>query len=152
MTIKATTFAGTKVSISAGVPASYDATGFAALTYTEIGEIVTAPGSGGTTYEDVPVSVIGRRATLHFKGTSDQPEETMEVLVVRDDQGQNLALTARDSDDQHAFKVEYGNGEIDYYQALVYGFVGAGGDANTLRQATLTFRRDYRDVVSVAAP
>lgn len=152
MTIKATTFAGTKVSISAGVPETYDAADFAALTFTEIGEIVTAPGDGGTTYEDVSVSVLGRRATLHFKGTSDQPEETMEVLVVRDDAGQIIAKTARDSDNQYAFKVEYNNGEIDYFQALVYSYVGAGGDSNTLRQATITFRRDYRDVVSVAAP
>ncbi|MGL4517066.1 MAG: hypothetical protein ACRCUH_10305 [Shewanella sp.] len=152
MTTKAITFAGTTVSISAGVPATYNEAGFAALTYAEIGEIVTVPGTGGTTYEDVAVKVVGRRATLHFKGSSDQEEESMEILVDRTDAGQNLALAARDSDNQYAFKVVYSNGEIDYYQALVYSFVGAGGGSDDMRQATISFRRDSRDVVSVAAP
>lgn len=152
MTTNAVTFAGTQISVSAGVPVTYDEAGFAALTYTSVGEIVSAPGEGGTVYEDVPVSVLGRRATLHFKGTSDQNEETMEILVDRSDAGQVLLKTARDSDNQYAFKVVYNNGEIDYFQALVYSFAGAGGDSNTLRQATVTFRRDYRDVVSVAGP
>lgn len=145
--VASVTFAGTQISVSAGAPATYDAAGFAALTYTAIGEISSAPGSGGTKFEDVSYSVLGVRATKHLKGTSDQEEEEMEVVIDRDDAGQALLKTALMSDNQYAFKVVYNNGEIDYFQALVTGFSGQGGDSNTVRMATVNFRRDYRDVV-----
>jgi len=143
------TFAGTKVSISAGVPATYNQAGFAALTYTEIGEITSVPGSGGRTYEDVSYNVVSRRATEHRKGTFDEAEQTMEVVVVREDAGQILAEAALDSDEYYAFKVEYSDGEISYYQATMTGFEGAGGDANTMRMATMTFRRSSEGTVVV---
>jgi hypothetical protein len=143
----AVTFAGTLVSVSAGVPATYDASGFGALTYTAIGEISSAPGSGGTKFEDVSYTVLNVRATKHLKGTSDQEEEEMEVIVTRSDAGQILLKAALQSDNQYAFKVVYNNGEIDYFQALVTGFAGQGGDSNTVRMATVNFRRDYRNVV-----
>lgn len=148
----AVTFAGTQISISAGVPVTYDEAGFAALTYTSVGEVSSAPGDGGTTFEDVSYTVLGRRATVHLKGTSDQPEETMEVVVDRNDAGQIMLKAALLSDNQYAFKVVYNNGEIDYFQALVTGNAGEGGDSNTVRMRTVTFRRDYRDVVSIAGP
>lgn len=145
--VAAVTFAGTQISVSAGVPATYDAAGFAALTYTAIGEISSAPGNGGTKFEDVSYSVLGVRATKHLKGTSDQEEEELEVVVDRSDAGQQLLKAALQSDNQYAFKVVYNNGEIDYFQALVTGFAGQGGDSNTVRMATVNFRRDYRNVV-----
>lgn len=143
----AVTFAGTLVSVSAGTPATYDAAGFGALTYTAVGEISSAPGSGGVKFEDVSYTVLGVRATKHLKGTSDQEEEEMEVIVTRSDAGQQLLKTALNSDNQYAFKVVYNNGEIDYFLALVTGFAGQGGDSNTVRMATVNFRRDYRNVV-----
>lgn len=149
---KEVTFAGTQIGISAGIPVTYDEAGFAALTYTDVGEISSAPGDGGTVFEDVSYTVLAQRATKHLKGTSDQPEETMEIVVNRTDAGQALLKTALLSDEQYSFKVEYNNGEIDYFQALVTGNSGAGGDSNTIRMRTVTFRRDYRDVVSIAGP
>lgn len=146
------TFAGTEISISAGAPATYTKVGFEALTFTPIGEITTAVGSGGRTYEDVSYVVINDRATKHRKGTYDEAEQTVEMVVVRDDAGQVLCNAALDSDNYYAFKVEYNNGEIDYFTGLVIGFEGEGGDANTMRMATLTMRRNYQGTVSVAAP
>lgn len=148
----AVTFAGTTISISAGVPATYDAAGFEALTFTEIGEITTAPPSGGKTFEDVSWNTLSDRATKHAKGTYDQPEISLTVIDDRTDAGQTLGKAALESDDEYAFKVEYNNGEIDYFQALVIGYAGEGGDANALRQSTLTMRRNFQGTVEVAAP
>ena len=143
----AVTYAGLILSVSAGVPATYDASGFGALTYSAVGEVTTAPGSGGKTFEDVSYTVLADRATKHLKGTSDQAEQTLEVIDDRSDAGQILLKAALESDDQYAFKGLYNNGEIDYFQALVTGYEGEGGDANALRMSTVTFRRDYRNVV-----
>lgn len=146
------TFAGTKVSISAALPATYDQAGFDALTFTEIGEVTTAPSSGGKTFEDVSYVTLADRATKHLKGTSDQAEQTLEVQVEREDGGQVIVKASLDSDNEYAMKVEYNNGEIDYSQVLTTGFEGAGGDSNTIRSATWTFRRNYQGTVEVAAP
>ena len=143
----AVTYAGLILSVSAGVPATYDASGFGALTYSAVGEVTTAPGSGGKTFEDVSYTVLADRATKHLKGTSDQAEQTLEVIDDRSDAGQIILKAALESDNQYAFKVLYNNGEIDYFQALVTGYEGEGGDANALRMSTVTFRRDYRNVV-----
>lgn len=148
----AITFSGTTIAVSANLPATYDDTGFAALTYTDIGEVTTAPGSGGKTFEDVSWTTLADAATKHRKGTSDQAEQTMEIIDDRDDGGQDILKTALDSADEISMKVTYNNGEVDYAQILVTGYEGTGGDANTLRQSTVTFRRNYQGTIEVAAP
>ena len=60
-----------------------------------------------------------------------------------------LCQAALDSDDYYSFKVGYNNGEIDYFTALTIGFEGEGGDANTMRSATMTMRRNYQGTVTV---
>ena len=67
MTSKAITVAGTVVSISAGLPATYDSTGFTALTFTAIGEI-TDVGTFGKDYTLVSHNPVGDRKTYKFKG------------------------------------------------------------------------------------
>lgn len=146
------TFAGTEIAISAAIPETIDAAGFAAVTgYAVIGEVSSAPGSGGKTFEDVAYTVLNKRATIHKKGTSDQAEQTMEVVVIRGDEGQELAKEALDSDNYYSFRVTYNSGEIDYFLARVTGYEGEGGDSNTIRMATITFRRSPDGVIEVAA-
>jgi hypothetical protein len=145
------TYAGLTLSVSAAIPATYDAVGFAALTYTAVGE-VSSVGDRGQTYEDVTFTTLADRATKHLKGTSDQPETAIELIINRADAGQVLLKAASDSDAQYAFKIEYNNGEVDYFQALVYSFMTVGGDSNTVRTGTVNVRLDSRDAVEVAAP
>lgn len=146
------TYAGLTLSVSASVPATYDQAGFTAvgMTYTAVGE-VSSVGDRGQTYEDVTYTTLADRATKHLKGTSDQPETSIELIINRSDAGQTMLQSASQSDAQYAFKLEYGNGEVDYFQALVYSFVTVGGDANTVRTGTVNIRLDARDAVEVAA-
>lgn len=145
------TLAGTTVSISAGVPATYDETGFAALAYTEVGE-VTNLGDRGRTYEDVSYTTLGERGTVHLKGTYDEPETTFEMVGRRSDAGQAIMKTASQSDLDFAFKVEFANGDIDYFQAKVYSFVSVGGEANTVRAVNANIRLSRNGVVEVTGP
>ena len=145
------TYGGAVISVSAGAPATYDAAGFAALTYTVIGETISL-GDRGQTFEDVSYNTLGDRAAKHLKGTTDQPETELEMAVDRDDAGQILMKAAKNSDAEYSFSVAYSNGEVDYFQALVYSFVVVGGDANAVRMATSSVRINFQDVVEVAAP
>jgi hypothetical protein len=151
MAVDVITFAGATISISAGSPSTYDETGFVALSYTTVGELVSM-GDRGRTYTDVSYTTLADRGTAHLKGSYDEPETTFEIGADRDDAGQVLMKTASTSDSAYAFKVAYSNGEVDYFQGLVFSFVTGGGDANTIRMVTANVRIDRQGVVEVAAP
>lgn len=145
------TLAGTIVSVSAGVPATYNQVGFEALTYTPVGEVSNL-GDRGRTYEDVSYNTLGERGTVHLKGTYDEPETTFEMISDRSDAGQVIMNAASKSDADYAFKVQYQNGEIDYFQAKVFSFVTVGGEANTVRSVSANIRVDRQGVIEVAGP
>lgn len=149
---EAVTLSGTIVSISAGVPASYNQAGFEALAYTEVGEVVSPPTGGGRTYEDVNYNLLKDRATVHLKGTYDEAETTFELVVKRSDAGQALLRAAHLSDNYYAFKVAYPDGDVDYYQARVFGMVDDQGEANAVRRKTVTIRKHNMGVIEVAGP
>mgnify|MGYP001180998496 CR=1 FL=1 len=142
------TFAGSTVSISDDIPATYDEAGFEAVgvVFTAIGE-VTSIGGKGRTYNDVSYTNLATRGTVHKKGSYDESELAIEIGVDRADAGQVILKAASDSDANHSFKIAYSNGEVDYFQALTFSFADAGGDADTIRAVTATLRIDYRGVV-----
>jgi len=95
---------------------------------------------------------LGERGTLHRKGSYDEPETPFEIGVDRSDAGQILIKAASTSDVEQSFKVEYNNGEIDYFVGLVFSFVTIGGDTDTMRMVTANIRIDRQGVIEVAAP
>ena len=68
MASKAFTSAGTKLFVSASAPATYNLSGFAALTWTEIGE-VSDMGEFGRQYNLVTFNTLGDRRTVKRKGS-----------------------------------------------------------------------------------
>lgn len=130
------TVAGTKVYISAATPATFDAAGYAALSWSKIGEI-TDGGEHGRTYAEVTHMPIGTRGTQKFKGSFNEGTKTLQMAVNRVDPGQVVADAALKSDNDYSFKVEYQGGDIDYFQAKVMSFVKATAGVDTIRSATM---------------
>jgi hypothetical protein len=144
------TFAGATIGVAASEPATHDAVGFAALTYTDVGEVISV-GSRGRTYTDVSYKTLAERGTLHRKGSYDEPETTFEIGADRTDAGQLIMKTGSANDSNHSFKIVYSNGEVDYFMGLIFSFVTNGGDADTMRMLTANVRIDRAGVVEVAA-
>ena len=136
MTQLVETVAGVLIGISAGVPATFDATGYAALTYTNIGEI-TDGGSHGRKYALVTHKPIASRGTQKYKGSFDEGQKTLQVGLDDDEPGQVLAKTASKSDANYAFKVTYQGGSVDYFQAKVMSFEKATGNVDSIRSGTI---------------
>lgn len=67
MTTLAQTVAGTTLKISAALPATYDSSGFSALSYTTVAE-VTDMGSLGKVYDLVDHRPVNDRKKYKFKG------------------------------------------------------------------------------------
>jgi hypothetical protein len=131
------TVAGTTIGISAALPATYDAAGYGALTYTEIGEVVDG-GGHGRSYAEVTSNPIKTRATQKYKGSFNEGNKTLQLDMDNQDAGQALLKTALNDDDDYAFEVAYPNGDKDYFIAKVMSFEKATGGVDSMRSATVT--------------
>ena len=149
------TVAGTLIAVSAAAPATFDAVGYAALTFSAIGEI-TDGGSHGRTYAEVTHQPIDTRSTQKLKGGFNEGTKTLQLAIDDADPGQVILKAALLSDSPFSFKVTYQGGAIDYFQALVLSFEKATAGVDSILSATvqlsLTSSKTGVGIVEVAAP
>src|SRR5690349_14090990 len=96
--------AGTTLKISASTPATFDAAGYGALTYTNIGEI-TNLGEFGREYSLITHNPIANRGTVKRKGSFNEGTMALQLGLDKNDAGQILAKSASVSDDDYSFEI-----------------------------------------------
>lgn len=139
--------ANTTVATSAGstlhvvasgtAPATYDASGYAALTWVAVGEI-TDLGEFGREYNLVTHNPINNRSTQKFKGSFNEGQISLQLGLQTDDAGQIILKAASISDLSFSFKVTTQNGDVYYFRAMTMSFkVGVGG-VDQITSATCT--------------
>ncbi len=134
MTVRST--AGTTLRISAAAPATYNAAGYAALTYTNIGEI-TDLGEFGREYAPIKHNPIDTRATVKLKGSFDEGQLALQLGLDTDDAGQILCKAALLSDNNYSFEVTAQNGDKYYFPALVMSFKTNFGSVDSVTSASM---------------
>lgn len=134
----AITSAGTTLGISATLPATFDATGFNALTHTLIGEIVSIDGDIGRVYNSVTHNPLATRATVKKKGSYNSGSVTIQLAIDNDDAGQVLAQAALLSDNNYSFKLTLQNGDIVYFEGMVMSFPLNAGGVDAITSGTIT--------------
>lgn len=90
---------GSVLHVSATTPATYDAAGFAALTFTEVGLVGSLSAFGGSTSVDT-YNVIKTGNTVKRKGFTDYGNITVGMARVTDDDGQALLKSGFDGADK----------------------------------------------------
>jgi hypothetical protein len=131
---------GTCVSVSVAAPATHDAAGFAALTWTAIGEIESLDAIE-TKHASVDFANLCTGKTSRAKGAEEGIDFTLTVAMDRDDAGQALLTTARKSlTSIVSVKVLESSGDIAYLRAYVMGERMTGGaGVNDIRMNVYTF-------------
>lgn len=125
------TTAGSTLQLSAAAPSTFNQAGYAALSYTTLGEI-TDFGEFGRKYNIVKNNPVATRGTVKKKGSFDEGALALKLNLDTDDAGQILAKTALNSDSNYSVKITTQNGDVYYFQVLVTAFVvGLGGVDNT---------------------
>ena len=150
MASKAFTSAGTKLFISASAPATYNSTGFAALTFTEIGE-VSEMGEFGRQYNLVTFNTLGDRRTVKRKGSYNDGTIACQMARVPDDAGQTILTTAVNSDSSYSIKIKLQDGTVFYTSAQVMSYTTNIGNVDQITSATVNLEID-NDILEVAAP
>lgn len=147
MASQAFTSAGTTLSISAAAPATYDSTGFGALTWTEIGE-VSDMGEFGRQYNLVTFNTLGDRRTVKRKGSYNDGTIACQMARVPTDAGQAVLVTAVDSDSSHSIKVVLQDGTIFYTTAQIMSYTTNVGNVDQITSATVNLEID-NDIIEV---
>lgn len=113
--------AGSTFKISAGVPATFNAAGYAALTFTAVGEIDNI-GEFGSTWQNESHNPVAITGTKKFKTSRDPGGLSLGMLLDTDDAGQILMKAAKDSTALYAIEIRTPEGDKYYAQALVNDF------------------------------
>ena len=144
------TAAGTTIAVSAALPATYDAAGYVALTYTTIGEVTDIP-EFGASRELVTHNPIGSIDTVKRKGSRNNGSVALNIAVDEDDAGQVLLEAAEAVETSYSFKVTFITGAIKYFTAQVMSFTTIIGSVNSIVSVSAMLEIDSA-IVKVAAP
>ena len=145
---------GTTVGASTPAPATIDASGYAALTFVDVGEVVDV-GEIGQNYADVTSYNLSGREVTHFKGSTDWSETPITVDNDQTDAGQIILRVHHNGasvDAPVSIKVLHQNGDIEYFQALVYTFTSSSLAQDTIYRANVSMRIVIDTYVFVPAP
>lgn len=139
---KVRTSAGALLSISNSYPATYDQTGFAALTYIPVHEISDL-GEFGITFKEVNHMSLDTRSITKRKGSYDAGNMQLVLGKVASDPGQAAIIAARDSDSSYAFSIVFPqDGTVVYLSAQVMSYKTKVGNVDSILTANTTLAID----------
>jgi hypothetical protein len=137
---------GTQFYISAAEPATYDAAGFAALTWTEVGEVESLGEFGGTAqitnFIPLATGIVKKR-----KGSLDYGTATVAIGRLAGDAGQALMKSGFDGANKdviHSAKVLSADGAIAYFTGVIGSYTTATNDANTVTMVNCNLELDNK--------
>jgi hypothetical protein len=154
--IDISTAAGTTLAIGAALPATYDASGYGAVSWTVVGGI-SAISAFGKEFQVVTFEQLGDRNTCKRKGTSNAGRLDITLAHVAEDAGQAAMLAHLDSDATLPFRVLLndtnatydGTGTTFYLPGQTMSFrVDPGSSPNAIVTATVAIEIDG-DIVKV---
>lgn len=130
------TAAGTTIGIVLGAPTTFDAAGYAALVFVDIGEITDIP-DFGREFELITHKPISSRGTVKKKGGFNEGSIDLKLGLNTDNAGQVLLKAAAMSDADYSFKVLHPTGDAYYFRALTLSFkVGTGSSGSIITATT----------------
>jgi len=123
--------AGITFAISAGVPATFDAAGYGALTFTDVGEIQDYSEFGGG-WSNSTNKDASKRGVQKKKSSFDPGGFNLGMKLDTDDAGQILMKTAKnDATGIYAAEFTAPNGDVYYCQVLVNTFTVTPGNQDS---------------------
>lgn len=146
------TSTGTLFSISIGEPATQNEAGYAALTFTEVGEVTNIPEFGANA-QVVTHEPLATGVTEKNKGFINYGSMSIEAAYDETDAGQILAETGvvgANKNANFAMKLEYQDGSIRYWQGKIFSYTENPGAANSM--VSTTFQTEINTpIIKVAA-
>ena len=138
------TSTGITFAVVASSPATFDAAGFGALTYTLVGEVTTIPQSGAS-FTVVNHEPVATGVTEKYKGFVDYGSVALDAALDTSDAGQVIMKAGADGAEQntkHSFKLAYQDGSIEYWYGSIYTFQENPAGANSMVTVNMQIELD----------
>lgn len=113
--------AGTTLHVSASLPATYDAAGYNALSWTQVTDTENIPEFGPSASVNT-FNPIDSRITQKSTGSIDYGSVPFGFAHVDGDAGQNILASAMGNNTGISFKVTRTNSKKDYFTGIVSSF------------------------------
>ena len=145
------TAAGSSLAISVAPPATLDAAGYAALTFTEVGQVEKLGGIGAS-FAKVEFQPL-KGGKQKYKGSADYGALQPSIALDDADAGQAIMQVSADDESQklYSFRVTYQSGAKRYFQGRNFGQPENADGADTMLMQNPTIEICTR-IVKVAAP
>lgn len=131
----AQTLAGSTISISAALPATFDYAGFSALSYTVVGEITDLGTGLGKKYTLVQHAPVGDRKIFKFRGNYNNGTLALKfarATAITTNAGQTLLNAAAASDNDYSFLITLQDTSKIYFTAKTMEALIDMGTVNNL--------------------
>lgn len=142
------TVANAVLSVSAALPATNTSAGFAALTWTAVGEITDIGSVKGRSYNVATHAPIGSAQQTQKKASYTLPNADFTMGWDEVDAGQIIVEAGANSNATYSFKLVKQDGKIRYFTAQVMSFVEKLGTVDNIVQGQLTLLRQT-DTITV---
>ena len=137
------------LSVSAATPATFNAAGYVALTWTEVGEASEVP-EFGAAYSAVTFTPLKTGIVNKFHGELNYGSITIPLAYDYADAGQIILLAALASEDEISFRETRSDGTVRYMMGKVMSFL-RGQSVGSVNMASCNIEFTRADV-EVAAP
>lgn len=144
---------GVLVAASAGQPATFDAAGYAAMTFTDIGEVLSV-GEFGSSVDEVQSQPLATGVTEFFAGFLQYGQASLGLERDSSDAGQAILADHVDGTNKRkafSLKVTLPDGEVVYADVRCFSYTTNIGGANSMIGSTASIRINKKPVL-VAAP
>lgn len=129
------TAAGSTLAITVATPATQDAAGYGALTFTDIGQVEKL-GAFGASFAKVEFQPL-KGPKQKYKGSADYGALQPSLALDSADAGQTLLQTAGDDETQklYGFRVTYQDGSKRFFMGRVFGMPENADGADSMLTA-----------------
>jgi hypothetical protein len=143
---------GAILAISATLPATYNAAGYAAtaMVYTEIGEVENY-GNHGVTAAITEFTPIDTGITTKIKGAKNYGTMALTIGSIPSNAGQVILEAAAESNAHYSAKLQYPDGEIHYLDVLIAKKEYQDGSVNDISRIAVDLAICKKPVVVAAA-
>ena len=149
------TAAGTTLKCAVSAPATFDAPGYAALTFTGVGEVTNAGEFVGKVFSLVTHSPLSSRGVKKAKGSYNNGQVSPDLAFDFDDAGQVILTAAADSEvDATAtlsFEMTTQSGHVVYFQGLVMSNPMTIGTSDSVVMGKPVIEVTDKAIIQVAA-
>ncbi|WP_332848714.1 hypothetical protein [Massilia sp. S19_KUP03_FR1] len=140
------TVANTKLFVSVAAPTTFDAAGYGALTWVEVGVITKFGNVTGREYNKATLETVSDAQIRSKKGNYSLPDVEMECGWAETDAGQIIIAAASEDYSIPSFKVVKQGGALRFFTAQVAKFVENLGTSNDAVKGSFTLLRQRNTV------